>query len=45
MLFQAVVRFLPIMNFLKISCKRGKVHLQIDARAERVYGMSEIFYT
>ena len=26
MLFQAVVRFLPILNFLKISCKRGKVH-------------------
>ena len=26
MLFQAVVIFLPILNFLKISCKRGKVH-------------------
>ena len=26
MLFQAVVRFLPILNFLKISWKRGKVH-------------------
>ena len=26
MLFQAVVIFLPILNFLKISCERGKVH-------------------
>ena len=26
MLFQAVVIFLPILDFLKISCKRGKVH-------------------
>ena len=26
MLFQAVVIFLPILNFFKISCKRGKVH-------------------
>ena len=26
MLFQAIVIFLPILNFLKISCKRGKVH-------------------
>ena len=25
MLFQGVVMFLPILNFLKISCKRGKV--------------------
>ena len=26
MLFQAVVVFLPILNFFQISCKRGKVH-------------------
>ena len=26
MLFQAVVIFLPILNFFQISCERGKVH-------------------
>ena len=30
MLFQAVVIFLPILNFLKISCKRGKVHWETN---------------
>ena len=30
MLFQAVVIYLPILKFFKISCKRGKVHIEFD---------------
>ena len=31
MLFQAVVIFLPILNFFQISCKGGKVHFGINS--------------
>ena len=42
MLFQAVVIFLPILNFFQISCKRGKVHsivqwfLKVDGAPQQI---------
>ena len=38
MLFQAVVKFLPILNFFKILSNGGKVHCKPDVSNLRVFG-------